>query len=85
MTCPSCSREQDVVIDSRHSPRHDCQRRRRKCLVCGFKWTTYELPELARGTPQRAERGVTRPERTRDYIAGYQAGYHAGQRKVEAA
>jgi transcriptional repressor NrdR len=42
MTCPFCSYQQDKVIDSRESKEGDLIRRRRECLSCGRRFTTYE-------------------------------------------
>ena len=42
MTCPFCSHREDKVIDSRESKEADVVRRRRECLSCGRRFTTYE-------------------------------------------
>jgi transcriptional repressor NrdR len=42
MTCPFCNHQQDKVIDSRESKEGDLIRRRRECLACGRRFTTYE-------------------------------------------
>jgi transcriptional repressor NrdR len=42
MTCPFCSHKQDRVIDSRESKEGDVIRRRRECLKCARRFTTYE-------------------------------------------
>src|SRR5947199_10497198 len=42
MTCPFCSHRQDRVIDSRESKEGDVIRRRRECLKCERRFTTYE-------------------------------------------
>ena len=42
MTCPFCSHRQDRVIDSRESKDGDVIRRRRECLKCARRFTTYE-------------------------------------------
>jgi len=42
MTCPFCTYQQDKVIDSRESKEGDLIRRRRECLSCGRRFTTYE-------------------------------------------
>ena len=42
MTCPFCSHRQDRVIDSRESKEGDLIRRRRECLKCQRRFTTYE-------------------------------------------
>ncbi len=42
MTCPFCGHMQDRVIDSRESKEGDSIRRRRQCLSCEKRFTTYE-------------------------------------------
>jgi len=42
MKCPFCSNLQDKVIDSRESKEGDAIRRRRACLACERRFTTYE-------------------------------------------
>src|ERR1051326_4385636 len=47
MRCPKCGCQDDKVIDSRSSREGATIRRRRQCLACGFRFTTYE--EVERG------------------------------------
>jgi len=42
MICPFCGHRQDRVIDSRESKEGDVIRRRRQCLQCDRRFTTYE-------------------------------------------
>jgi len=42
MTCPFCGHREDKVVDSRESKEGDLIRRRRECLKCGRRFTTYE-------------------------------------------
>lgn len=42
MKCPKCAHLDDKVIDSRSVRNGDVIRRRRVCLQCGFRFTTYE-------------------------------------------
>jgi transcriptional repressor NrdR len=42
MTCPFCGHREDRVIDSRESKEGDVIRRRRACLKCERRFTTYE-------------------------------------------
>jgi transcriptional repressor NrdR len=42
VTCPFCGHRQDRVIDSRESKEGDVIRRRRECLNCERRFTTYE-------------------------------------------
>ena len=45
MKCPFCSDLQNKVIDSRLSKDHNVIRRRRECLGCEKRFTTYERIE----------------------------------------
>src|SRR5579863_4463537 len=47
MRCPKCGCQDDKVIDSRASREGATIRRRRQCVVCGFRFTTYEEIERA--------------------------------------
>lgn len=48
MRCPFCSHLKDKVIDSRMSKEGDSVRRRRLCLSCERRFTTYEhIDEIA--------------------------------------
>ena len=42
MKCPFCAFPEDKVIDSRESKEGELIRRRRECLQCGRRFTTYE-------------------------------------------
>ena len=42
MRCPFCKEQQDRVVDSRSSDAGRVIRRRRQCLVCKKRFTTYE-------------------------------------------
>jgi transcriptional repressor NrdR len=42
MTCPFCGHREDRVIDSRESKEGDVIRRRRECVKCERRFTTYE-------------------------------------------
>ena len=45
MKCPFCRHEEDKVIDSREATDGDAIRRRRECLKCKRRYTTYERLE----------------------------------------
>lgn len=47
MRCPFCNTQETKVIDSRLSGEGDQIRRRRECLDCQERFTTYEIVELA--------------------------------------
>jgi transcriptional repressor NrdR len=42
MKCPFCNHLEDKVVDSRESKEGDAVRRRRECLKCERRFTTYE-------------------------------------------
>jgi transcriptional repressor NrdR len=42
MRCPKCGCQDDKVVDSRASREGATIRRRRQCIVCGYRFTTYE-------------------------------------------
>jgi transcriptional repressor NrdR len=45
MKCPSCGSPENKVVDSRAARDGDSIRRRRECLACGARFTTYEYVE----------------------------------------
>ncbi len=45
MKCPDCSNMENKVVDSRTNRDGDMTRRRRECLICGERFTTYERIE----------------------------------------
>jgi len=45
MKCPKCSSLEGRVIDSRLAKEAESIRRRRECLECGYRFTTYEVVE----------------------------------------
>lgn len=45
MRCPFCSYEESKVVDSRSTDDNNTIRRRRECLRCGKRYTTYEKIE----------------------------------------
>lgn len=46
MRCPHCNENNDKVIESRSLAGGDCIRRRRECLICGYRFTSYERLEV---------------------------------------
>lgn len=42
MRCPFCGHPEDKVVDSRESKEGEAIRRRRECLACEKRFTTYE-------------------------------------------
>jgi len=45
MRCPHCGYREDKVVDSRATQEESAIRRRRECLKCGKRFTTYEYVE----------------------------------------
>jgi transcriptional repressor NrdR len=59
MRCPYCHNEDSKVIDTTHDT-HGGIRRRRQCLKCGQRFSSYERPILA--TPLIVKQDGTREE-----------------------
>ena len=60
MRCPYCRENDDKVVDSRTADEGASIRRRRECLVCGRRYTTYErIEEFALVVRKRS--GETEP------------------------
>jgi len=66
MKCPFCHHADTQVIDSRASDEGAVIRRRRRCLQCDKRFTTYERVELA--MPTLIKRGGIRAEYDRDKL-----------------
>jgi transcriptional repressor NrdR len=47
MLCPACGHDEDRVVDSRSTREGAAIRRRRECLACQHRFTTYEYVERA--------------------------------------
>ncbi len=47
MRCPYCSHQDTQVVETRESDEGDVARRRRRCLKCDKRFTTYERAEIA--------------------------------------
>src|ERR1051326_8117877 len=62
MRCPKCGFRDDKVIDSRQSRDSSSIRRRRVCLQCAYRFTTYEQ--------------IERSDLRRDYLQ-HDAAHHA--------
>ena len=58
MRCPRCGADNDRVIDSRSSVEGDIIRRRRECLKCAARFTTYE--RIERHLPRVVKRDGSR-------------------------
>ena len=63
MKCPFCAHLDDKVIDSREGRTGDTIRRRRECLKCSRRFTTYERIDEIEGVVHDAtERELTTTE-----------------------
>jgi len=79
MKCPKCGADDDKVLDSRSARDGAAIRRRRECLKCGYRFTTYE--EIDRDEVQVIKHDGTRQTFERQKIE--KAIRHAcGKRKV---
>lgn len=68
MKCPFCNAPDTQVIDSRVSEEGDFVRRRRRCIACNKRFTTYERRELK--MPQVVKKSGSRAEYDREKIEG---------------
>jgi transcriptional repressor NrdR len=60
MRCPFCSHAETQVVETRDSDEGDVIRRRRRCLGCEKRFTTYERAEIA--MPSVVKKGGARVE-----------------------
>ena len=44
--CPFCGEQESKVVDSRHNEENNSIRRRRECMKCQRRFTTYEMVEI---------------------------------------
>jgi transcriptional repressor NrdR len=68
MRCPKCGSRDDKVIDSRQSRDGSSIRRRRECLKCEYRFTTYE--EIERSDLRVVKRDRTHEPFDRRKLAG---------------
>src|SRR5262249_24223776 len=66
MRCPKCGCQDDKVIDSRASREGATIRRRRECVSCGHRFTTYE--EIERGLLSVVKRVGRREEFSKEKL-----------------
>jgi transcriptional repressor NrdR len=66
MRCPFCSHEETQVVETRESDEGDVVRRRRRCLHCDKRFTTYERAEIA--MPAVVKKDGARTDFDRDKI-----------------
>lgn len=83
MQCPFCGQGKDKVVDSRSSEGGKVVRRRRECLLCNRRYTTYErVEETIRLTVVKKD-GSRQPYDRQKIIAGLQKACY--KRKVTDA
>lgn len=68
MRCVQCGSLQDKVLDSRTSKDGTSIRRRRECLKCGYRYTTYE--QIERTELRVIKRDGTRESLNREKLMG---------------
>ena len=66
MKCPFCKADKTQVVDTRESEDGDSIRRRRRCLSCDKRFTTYEMVELR--MPQVVKQNGMRSEFDEDKL-----------------
>ncbi|MBK1681221.1 transcriptional regulator NrdR [Rhodocyclus tenuis] len=67
MKCPFCSASETTVLDTRINEDGDIVRRRRRCLACDKRFTTYERAEIR--LPQVVKKNGSRVDYSRDKLA----------------
>lgn len=82
MICPYCSVDNDKVIDSRASDSGRVIRRRRQCLACDRRFTTYERVEQTSRLMVVKKDGSRVPFSRENVLRGIQAA--CGKRPVPA-
>ncbi len=68
MRCPFCESEDTQVLDTRSNPDTNSIRRRRKCVACDKRFTTYEKVELR--MPRLVKKDGSRMDFDRDKVLG---------------
>jgi len=66
MKCPYCADPNTQVVDTRENEEGDTVRRRRRCLSCDKRFTTYERVELQ--LPHLVKKNGSRTEYDRDKV-----------------
>ncbi len=67
MKCPFCAAEDTTVVDTRINDDGDIVRRRRRCLTCDKRFTTYERAEIR--LPQVVKKNGSRVDYDREKLA----------------
>lgn len=58
MRCPYCQHQESKVVDSRPTEEGASIRRRRQCMACGRRFTTYEQVEVVPMTVKKKSGGI---------------------------
>jgi transcriptional repressor NrdR len=66
MKCPYCADDNTQVVDTRENEDGDTVRRRRRCVACDKRFTTYERVELQ--LPQVVKKNGSRTDYDRDKL-----------------
>ena len=66
MKCPFCAAPDTTVVDTRINEEGDLVRRRRRCLTCDKRFTTFERAEIR--LPQVVKKNGSRTEFNRDKL-----------------
>jgi len=66
MKCPFCGASETTVLDTRINEDGDIVRRRRRCLACDKRFTTYERAEIR--LPQVVKKNGSRVDYSRDKL-----------------
>ena len=72
MQCPFCGQDNDKVVDSRAADGGRSVRRRRQCLACNRRYTTYERPEQESRLTVTKKDGSRQPYDRQKIIDGLQ-------------
>lgn len=72
MQCPFCGQDNDKVVDSRSCEGGRVVRRRRQCIACDRRYTTYERPEEAIRLTVIKKDGSREPYEREKIIVGLQ-------------
>ena len=68
MRCPFCNSEDTQVMDTRANPEANTIRRRRRCLKCEKRFTTYERVDLK--MPRLVKKDGSRTDFDREKLLG---------------
>ena len=67
MKCPFCGADETTVVDTRINEDGDVVRRRRRCLACDKRYTTYERAEIR--LPQVVKKNSSRVDYDREKLS----------------